>query len=401
MTILPESIATEIQKLAPSAVIELFELDATSIGGDIVRFHAGTNQLRQNVVWQGETYSRFPIEATGFEFTGTGPFPRPKIKVSNILSAITTLLLESNDLLGAKLTRKRTLAKFLDAENFTGGVNPTADDEAEIPDDIYFIDRKSSEDRDVVEFELAAAVDLVGVTVPRRAIIQNICVWEYRGPECGYTGSPLFDVNDQPIANTAHDSSEAHDVVTRHSFKRDSEDTVRSTQAALSQAAINRDVACAIVKTSTQYHEPPLFAPPIAGDYFIFARTDTGALSAYWNGVAVSIGTVYRQGKLKNNETISNGITGKLYEIEQWGSDAGACSTATTAYNSALTARNNAQSDLETAQDDADTADAALQPEDDLFSRERCGKRLASCKLRFGATAELPFGSFPACGLFK
>ena len=30
-----------------------------------------------------------------------------------------------------------------------------------------------------------------------------------------------------------------------------------------------------------------------------------------------------------------------------------------------------------------------------------CGKRVASCKLRFGATAELPFGSFPGSGLTK
>ncbi|TCS68254.1 hypothetical protein EDC61_1305, partial [Sulfuritortus calidifontis] len=30
-----------------------------------------------------------------------------------------------------------------------------------------------------------------------------------------------------------------------------------------------------------------------------------------------------------------------------------------------------------------------------------CGKRLASCKLRFGPYAELPFGGFPAVGLLR
>src|SRR3954471_15038558 len=92
-------LATEIQKLAPSAMIELFELDATSVGGSVIRFHAGTNQLRQDIVWQGDTYNRFPIEATGFEFNGQGQFPRPKIRVSNILSAITTVLLATDDLI--------------------------------------------------------------------------------------------------------------------------------------------------------------------------------------------------------------------------------------------------------------------------------------------------------------
>ena len=30
-----------------------------------------------------------------------------------------------------------------------------------------------------------------------------------------------------------------------------------------------------------------------------------------------------------------------------------------------------------------------------------CGKRVESCKLRFGSNAELPFGSFPGAGLTK
>src|SRR5689334_15544425 len=142
-----ESLATEIQKLAPSAVVELFELDATSLGGDIFRFHAGTNELRQNVVWNGETYTRYPIQITGFEVTGKGQFPRPTLSVSNFMSAITAVNLRYGDLLGAKVTRLRTMVKFLDAVNFTGGVNPNADPTAEFSPDVYFIDRKSSEDR--------------------------------------------------------------------------------------------------------------------------------------------------------------------------------------------------------------------------------------------------------------
>jgi lambda family phage minor tail protein L len=32
------------------------------------------------------------------------------------------------------------------------------------------------------------------------------------------------------------------------------------------------------------------------------------------------------------------------------------------------------------------------------LAEDRCGKRLDSCKLRFGNNAELPFGSFPTAG---
>lgn len=201
----PETITSEIQKLEPSAIVELFEMDATGFGGDLLRFHAGTNGLRQNLVWQGETFTAFPIESSGFDLSGNGQLPRPKLRVANVTGAITFLALEYDDLLGAKITRRRTLAKYLDAVNFPGGVNPSADPDAEFANDIFFVDRKVSETRDVVEFELAAAFDVAGVQLPRRQIIQNVCTWRYRGGECGYTGTNYFDANDQAVGSAGLD----------------------------------------------------------------------------------------------------------------------------------------------------------------------------------------------------
>lgn len=201
----PETITSEIQKLEPSAVIELFEMDATAFGGDLLRFHAGTNSLRQNLLWQGNTYTAFPIKASGFDMSGNGQLPRPKLQVANVTGAITLLVLTYDDLLGAKITRKRTLAKYLDAVNYPGGTNPMADALAEFPDDVFFVDRKVTETRDLVEFELAAAFDVAGVQLPRRQIIQNVCVWRYRGGECGYTGTNYFDANDAPVGSAGLD----------------------------------------------------------------------------------------------------------------------------------------------------------------------------------------------------
>lgn len=202
---LPESIASEIQKLSPSALIELFELDLTDLGGDISRFHAGTNELSQDVIWQGDTYVKYPIQAEGFDFSSNGQIPRPKMRVSNVFGSITSLLLFYDDMLGAKVTRKRTLAKYLDAVNFTGGVNPDADDTAEFSSDIFYIDRKVSENPDAVEFELAAAIDLQGIQIPRRQVIQNVCSWKYRGAECGYVGTNYFDTSDNVVSTLGED----------------------------------------------------------------------------------------------------------------------------------------------------------------------------------------------------
>lgn len=201
----PETIIKELQKLEPSAVIELFVLDCTALGGDTFYFHAGTNELRQNIVWQGQTYVRYPIRVSGFEVTGKGQLPRPRMSVSNLLGAITALLLEFDDLAGAVVYRKRTLKKYLDAVNFEGGVNADADSDAAFVDDKYFIDRKIVENRDVVEFELSSALDLAGIQLPRRQIVANLCAWTYRGSECGYTDTRYFTAQDIETADSGSD----------------------------------------------------------------------------------------------------------------------------------------------------------------------------------------------------
>jgi lambda family phage minor tail protein L len=203
---------SDLQAIAPSAVIELFqlELNATQHGvNETYYFHAGVNADDSgDIVWDGQEYIRYPIEAIDFAYTGTGQLPRPKMRVSNIFGTITAILLSLPDgLLGAKVTRIRTLARYIDAVNFPGGVNPlgTPDPTAEFPREIYYVDRKSTETRDVVEFELAAVFDLAGIRAPKRQCIANICQWVYRSAECSYTGSSYFDENDRAVGTLAAD----------------------------------------------------------------------------------------------------------------------------------------------------------------------------------------------------
>jgi lambda family phage minor tail protein L len=185
---------SDLQAIAPSAVIELFELEINAAqhgANETYRFHAGTNlNNNDNVVWNSNGYLRSPVEADGFEYSGNGQLPRPKIRVSNILSTITALLLTLPDgLEGAKFTRIRTLARYIDAVNFPGGVSPySPDPTAEFPREIYYVDRKVIENRDIVEFELASAFDLIGVRAPKRQCIANICQWVYKSTECSYSG---------------------------------------------------------------------------------------------------------------------------------------------------------------------------------------------------------------------
>jgi len=195
------TIQSDIQKLDPGAIVTLFELDATALAAaTIYYFHAGVNELKQSVVWNGDTYTPFPIEADGFEKAGTGTSTRPTLRIANVTSLIGALVRDSNDLVGAKITRRRTFVRYLDAVNFTGGTNPTADPNIALPDEIYYIARKSSENKVYIEFELESALDMEGVMVPRGQVVQNICQWVYRSTECSYAGGAVANALD--IATT-------------------------------------------------------------------------------------------------------------------------------------------------------------------------------------------------------
>ena len=122
---------SETQSINPGSVIELFELttDAALHGSATTyRFHAGTNEVNNgNIIWDGNTYIAIPMEAEGFKYAN-GQLPRPTLTISNVTNVITAILLNvnivtpGNDLTGAVVKRRTTLARFLDSANF----NPVA-----------------------------------------------------------------------------------------------------------------------------------------------------------------------------------------------------------------------------------------------------------------------------------
>jgi len=208
---------SELQKINPSSIIELFELELfENLHGEsfTYRFHAGSTDVgAADIVWATNTYSKFPIQVEGFEYNAeSGTLPRPTITVSNLLGAISAILLDvntttaGNDLTGAKFTRIRTLVRYIDNANFDGD-NPfgTPDTTAEFPKEVYYVARKVSENRTAVVFELAAVFDLAGVRAPKRHCSQNLCPWIYKGSECGYSGTDYFNENDESVDDVADD----------------------------------------------------------------------------------------------------------------------------------------------------------------------------------------------------
>ena len=170
------AVSPELQSLEPSAIIELFKLTfnkavngLTEDDADVVfYYHAGTNEVKTNIIFNGISYTPLPVKVTGFNKTTKGTLPRPKFEIANTNSAISALLVLYNPL-HAELLRIKTCKKFLDAVNFTSGSNSNADPTAIFEaDDRWYVDRVVNENPNTVIFELTGKIDMTNLRLPKR-----------------------------------------------------------------------------------------------------------------------------------------------------------------------------------------------------------------------------------------
>ena len=186
------TLEADVQQGWHDAIVEMFDLDLEPITGDANDKFYFTNQLKPDstkIQWKGNAYEPLPILSSGYEKTTAGQIAQPSLTVANVMGTFTEVIDSLDDLVGAKVTRRRTLGKYLDGES-------QADPTQEFPIDIFFIERKTAENALTITWQLASIFDLEGLMLPRRVITQNYCQWKYRSSECGYAGGAVAKVDD-------------------------------------------------------------------------------------------------------------------------------------------------------------------------------------------------------------
>ena len=153
----------------------------------LYRFHNGTNEINTELLWQGNTYTAIACQAEGFETGDNSVMARPTITFANTVGNISTILelvnqtTPFNDLQKATITRIRTMARFLDANNFANSTNPfgTPDPTKELERQIFEINKKVIENNEICSFELVNTIDFEDLFLPRKQITKD------RFPACG------------------------------------------------------------------------------------------------------------------------------------------------------------------------------------------------------------------------
>ena len=174
-------IVKDLQKQDPgSELIELFELKFDS--STTVYFHSGVEEDLTTVQFREEggtirTYTAIPLQAQGFKNDPSGTSARPTISFANVSNTFKNSITDYENLLGAKLTRRTTLKKYLVGES--GDSTPPV----EFPKQIYSFDRIATHTKMAVTFECSTPYDLQGITLPKRQVIANACPWIYQGAD--------------------------------------------------------------------------------------------------------------------------------------------------------------------------------------------------------------------------
>lgn len=199
---MPDITSTQsLLDLDPDSFVDLFEIYVDESSG-VLRFHAGKN-FNKFIVYKGNQYIAVPIEYGGFEFSSDGKQSRPTIKVANINGVITDIIKNKNDLINCKLKRIKIFVKNLDDSNFSDNVNPYYGYRAKrygpnnygtpFFEETYVINRKTQENKYVIDFELSSPVDYENQFLPNRKISDNLCSWNFRGCGCNYGKIPWQD----------------------------------------------------------------------------------------------------------------------------------------------------------------------------------------------------------------
>ncbi|MGC8423253.1 phage minor tail protein L [Mixta calida] len=212
------SFTQDIQQLEPGQLIQLLEVDGTAFGMDtILRFHAYNIPTEgwkafaaenlPSIIWQGNEYEPYPYELKGLELSSTGSQPTPTLSVGNVGNYVTSLCLQYDDLVKAKVKVHTTLAKYLDAANWTAGNASAQPTEERVQ--LFYVNAKTTETRSQVDFELTSPFDVQNLQLPSRQIMP-VCTWCMRGwyrtgTGCDYNGTRYFLKDGTPTDNPALD----------------------------------------------------------------------------------------------------------------------------------------------------------------------------------------------------
>lgn len=378
--------------------VELFEITTSSTTLYYTTYHQSLILQDRDSPFTRRTYTSLPIDFSGFEHRSEGAYARPQVSFSNVLNTLPGVLGTADELLGKKITRRRTLYKYLPSDQSTpGGTESSAP--TELPQQVFYFDRVTEENPNIISYELTTGFDLEGVSVPNRFIIANSCSWLYQG------NAQDLDLNTAtPLGACTWRTDNTLDADTDFVIMYDTANRVLLKE---SESGIHNNAAGAIdidtLTPPTSAVEDKLYSRDKTVTYADTLATTT--IQEYFQALNTELVTTFNIANFRRVRMYTDWNSNTIYRVYKEGRVFNPC----VIYNNRVfVAVNNSQGKVPNA------ANSAYWERIDL-----CGKKLSSCAARYSArkyqyTGEgsntviipyatqqtdskvLPYGGFPA-----
>ena len=402
----------DLQKTDPgSELVTLYEIALNASGTSRAYFTSGLKSNLGSVQMydyddntQTNTYTAIPILGEEFEFDSGGPAPRPGLTIANVTSDFSDALggLSYDDLIGKKVYRRRTLAKYLKGGSGDPGSGYTP---IEFPRQIWIIDLVGEETPVSVSFELATPFDVDQIRLPGRVIANNKCWWIYAGASphlseqsrvggCNWHREGKMRRTSNGVVYTVYVNEDDEYIVPSSLTFTDYDAAAGSTSF-----TINSYISTS-AGTKQRVNEDGSFTGVTETDYWQVATTGTKTAL----GTPSSSNANFKQVRVYSTYSSPSTTTYSAYTDDRYNSYVNYTDSGVTFLWKAKRSQNTAAGSF------SYTAPAFNQ----YWSRgDVCGKRLTSCSKRFGfdpitpadststgkakqrTTVTLPFGGFP------
>jgi len=154
--------------LSGSALVHLYQL-----------FYSDTEMVcltdhQENLVFQSQTYTAFPVKMEQVEETSEGSLPRVNISIANASRYIGSFAENYDGFRGRPLIVRTCFPELVEEEDSHLVDHFVVDSCIISPAECQFI--------------CIPALDVFSVSLPFRRFLRSYCAWTYKSIECGYTG---------------------------------------------------------------------------------------------------------------------------------------------------------------------------------------------------------------------
>jgi lambda family phage minor tail protein L len=149
------------------ALVDLFCLDASALGGEVYYFSPHIFANGELISWGGQVYQRLPIGIDNNEVKASNAdLPQPTLTISNVGGPLMSAIVALGDLTGAKLTHTMTYVSYLDGQS-----NPSTSEYIG-PQTWYIYQLSQLMSSQSIQYTLACVIDRPGYMFPVRQVLR-------------------------------------------------------------------------------------------------------------------------------------------------------------------------------------------------------------------------------------